>query len=373
MRKAKASNLSIERQNWEKIFNGMVNMLRSQQQQLLSLASERKLLEDRIRMLHEGWESDIRLYKDQISEMKGVSIFEEKRRLLDGAKAELLLGLKQREVSILNYLLEHQEDELADFKAWFEFLSRQLSDAEDQGKICQDTGKRKKGTTDSESKSLRRKSVRNMAQAENCSNELEAELKRLKREYEIALGTNSKASALLTEKEFVWNQYKIMENEYMNKLRSKHRELELANEKIEKLVSSMEQLHSAKDETISELESKVGTMEDERKSLNGKLSKLSEELEALRKSSNTQVTPILNPCTARTKGSGLRCNTGKSSSRFKRELSVPKAADPATSCGKVNRSSKRKRGPVIPDSATPKLFSSDFKIPKLKILSPNIR
>ncbi|XP_028784627.1 uncharacterized protein LOC114740613 [Neltuma alba] len=376
MRKPKASAVSTERQNWEKVFNGMVHMLRSQQQQLLSLASERKLLEDRIRMLHDGWESDTRLYRDQISEMKGILIFEEKRRLLDDVKADLLLSLKQREVSVVNYILEHQEDELADFKAWFEFLSQKLSNAEEQGKLCEDTaGKRKKGTTDSESRSVRRKSNRNMPQEEDCSNQLEAELRRLKQEYEIALGNNSKVSALSAEKKFVWNQYKVMETEYMNKLRSKHCELEQANEKIQKLVSSMEQLRSAKDEkdeTIAQLESKVGNMEEERKNLNEKLSKISEELEALRKFRNALVTPILNPCTAKTEGSGLGCNR-RSSTRLRKELSVPKVTGPATNSGKDNKSLKRKRGPVIPDSATPKLFSSDFKVPKLKSLSPSVR
>ncbi|KAK4270391.1 hypothetical protein QN277_023429 [Acacia crassicarpa] len=102
MRKAKASNVIAEQQNWEKIFYGMVHMLHSQQQQLLSLASERKLLD-----------------KDNISELKGISIYEEKRRLLDGAKADWLLDLKQREVSILNYirqaaLLSHQKP------SWFD-------------------------------------------------------------------------------------------------------------------------------------------------------------------------------------------------------------------------------------------------------------
>ncbi|KAK4275111.1 hypothetical protein QN277_018246 [Acacia crassicarpa] len=371
MRKAKASNVTAERQNWEKIFNGMVHMLRSQQQQLLSLASERKLLEDRIRMIHDGWESDIRLYKDQISELKGISIYEEKRRLLDGAKAEWLLDVKQREVSILNYILEHQDDDLADFKAWCEFLYQKLSNAEEQGKICEGTGKRKRGTTDSESKSIRRKSIRNMPQEESCPNQLEAEVRRLRREYEISMGNNSKESALMAEKEFIWNQYRTMENKYMDKLRSKRCELEQANEKIEKLLSSTEQLQSArdeKDETIKQLESKVGNMEQERKNLSEKLSKLSAELEALRKFSNTQVTPIINPCSAKTKGSGMR-----SSTRFKKELLIPKATEPATSSGKENKSLKRKRDPVIPDSTTPKLFSSDFKVPKLKSFSPNVK
>lgn len=37
--------------------------------------------------------------------MKGILIFEEKKRLLNGAKADLVLGLKKRQASILKYML----------------------------------------------------------------------------------------------------------------------------------------------------------------------------------------------------------------------------------------------------------------------------
>lgn len=60
---------SSDRQNWHNIFNALVKMLRNQQTQLETLAKERKLLEDRFRMQHDNWVSDVRLLEDQISQV----------------------------------------------------------------------------------------------------------------------------------------------------------------------------------------------------------------------------------------------------------------------------------------------------------------
>ena len=70
-RKAEPSNdvVSSERRNWSNIFKSLVQMVRSQQNQLHSFASRHKFLEDRLRMQHEGWVSDVRCHKDQISQV----------------------------------------------------------------------------------------------------------------------------------------------------------------------------------------------------------------------------------------------------------------------------------------------------------------
>lgn len=69
MGKSDTSQASIERRNWGKIFNGLTQMLQTQQNQLETLVNERKLLEDRIKMQHERWIADIRLYEDHISQV----------------------------------------------------------------------------------------------------------------------------------------------------------------------------------------------------------------------------------------------------------------------------------------------------------------
>lgn len=47
----------------------MVHMLQTQQKQLETLIEERKLLEDRIRMQHDRWSSDTRLYEDLVCQV----------------------------------------------------------------------------------------------------------------------------------------------------------------------------------------------------------------------------------------------------------------------------------------------------------------
>ncbi|XP_061339572.1 autophagy-related protein 11-like, partial [Gastrolobium bilobum] len=184
---------------------------------------------------------------------------------------------------------------------------------------------------------------------EKCSNDIEDELRRLKGECEkVALEKSSEVSSLLAENTFVWNQYNLMEKDYTNKLRSKQAEVEKAKEKITILVSSMELLQSEnnkKDSTVSQLQSKVADMEAETKRLNKEISGLSVELESLRKFRNNQVTPVLNHCTEGTK---------------------------ASESGIITSSEKpeEERSPSYSPSETPKLFSSSFKVPKLK---PSLR
>ncbi|KAJ1420864.1 myosin-7 [Sesbania bispinosa] len=372
MRKTKnpeSSNAtSLERRNWRNIFDSLVQMVRNQQKQLQSFADHHKLLENHLKMQHERWASDARIYKDQISEMQGIVMFEEKKQLLEAAKADLTLGCKLREASILKWTLEHTEDELADFRAWFEYLSHKSSNGEDQGTV---SDKGKKG------KDSRNKSSCNSGEKEKCSGEIQDELRRLKGECEkLALEKSSEVSALLAEKKFVWNQYNIMEKDYSNKLRTKQAEVERTNEKIKVLVSSMEQLQSEnnkKDSTILQLESKVADMEAETKRLNNKISGLSVELESLKKSRNNQVTPVLNPCSGGTRASNsgiIKSNRSRRDITLDKEKCTPDAPAPENFSEKGKKSMKRKEGPVIPTSETPKLFSSSFKVPKLK---PSVR
>ncbi|KAE9591604.1 hypothetical protein Lal_00038908 [Lupinus albus] len=379
-RKTKPSS-SSERRNWDNIFNLLVQMVRKQQNQLQSLATQHKFLEDRFKMQHEAWESDIRSHNTQISMMNGILIFEEKKRLVEALKSDMVMGYKHRDASVLKWILEETEDELADFKACFGCLSSKSSNGEDQETVAKDSNKRKKvafkdsdkrkkGITGSESKS-----TWSDAEEEKCSKIMKDELRRLRAECEkLSLEKSSEVQAILAEKKFVWNQYNIMENDYTNKLRTKQAEIEKSSERIKILVSSMEQLqseNSKKDSTIAQLESKVADMEAAEKKLKEEILGLSVELGSLRKSRNNQGTPVLNRCMEGTKTSDS--GVSKSSSRrrrisFKKEISTPDAPVPvpANLSEKRNKGLKRKESPAIPISETPKLFSSSFKVPKLK-------
>ncbi|XP_059636783.1 uncharacterized protein LOC132278899 [Cornus florida] len=338
----KASNVSSDLQKWQKIFNALVHMLQTQQTQVESLTSERKLLEDRIKLQY-----------DQISQMKRDLVVQDMERVVDAAKSDMVLGLKQREAFVNKLKLEDTGGELADFKEWFHYLSSECSTLNDMSKTSDIKGK-----------------GRNYKALEN-------ELRMLKSENEKLISKNtSEVSALLSENKFVWNQYNRIEREKTELLRSKCTEIEQANEKIEKLLTAMEKMQSSvseKDDIIVKFKTDIAQLEADSIKKSEEISRLSRELVSLRKSRTDSVTPVLRRCTAE-KGTsrlgGKNSDTNGRNINVKKESYPPQNPDRLKDSEKGCKSSKRKAVDTIPISETAKLFSSTFKVPKLKNSSP---
>ncbi|CAL5184199.1 unnamed protein product [Lathyrus oleraceus] len=340
----------LERRNWGNIFNLLVQMVKNQQNQLQAFANQQKFLEGRLQLQNQRWASDVKQYKNQISQMKSLLIFEEKKRVLEAAKADLIMGYKERDASVLKWMLDSTEDDLEDFKTGFDILSLKATSS----------------------------SGKNLSPEETKD-----------KHDKLAAEQNSELLALLEEKKFVWNQFNKMEADYSNKLRSKQDEVIKANEKINILVSRMEELqsenskkdsriseleskvadidvetNSKKDSRISELENKVADMDAETNRLNKEISGLSAELESLRKLKNNEVKPFSNRCTAGSSDSGaIESNRSRRKITFDKESSTPvgPASTSTNFSERERRRLKRKESPVIPTSETPKLFSSSFK------------
>ncbi|KAH8509595.1 hypothetical protein Peur_051384 [Populus x canadensis] len=345
--------VTSDREKWDKVFGGLVKLLKSQQEQLETLIKERHFLEDRIKTQHERWVSDIRLYEDHISQINGDLVEKDMACVLEAAKGDLMLGLKQREASLHKSRLEETEDELADFQAWFSYLSQNL-------KANSEETANGKGGGRSDMKS-------------GGAKKLEAKVERLKLENEkLVSEKNSEVSALLKEKTFVWNQYNILESNLTSKLRSKEAEVEKANEKIAEVLATAELLQSSndeKDEIIRRLNTKVAKMEADAEKWKGEISKLSQELEFIRKSRSAQVTSIMKPCSAPTRSStlGVKSCGRNFSNLVDRKVSMPILATvPSKGSDKGSRSLKKKRIDIL---ETPKLFSSAFEVPKVKVPS----
>ncbi|KAM6543952.1 hypothetical protein CsatB_008399 [Cannabis sativa] len=324
-----------DQQNWQNIFNALVEMLQTQQIQLEWLAKERKILEDRIIMQQDRWVSDIRLLEDQISQARRDLLVHDMTGSLELAKAELVMGLKHRDAHIHKLRLEYTQTELEAFKVF------KLKCSEPE------SGVRERNT----------KTLGNSKSEEHRYEKLESEVRSLKQEYDkLYLEKQSEVSALLAEKTFVWNQYNILETN----LRSKNSEIEQADEKLKNLISGMEQLQSSnncKDECIARLTSELNKMKKESSKLKAETGRLSQEVDLLRKSRSASITPVLTRCTSRTKTSNL---WGKTSDTDSTDVSE-----------KGSKRSKRKADDdVVPTSVTPKLFSATFKVPKLKNSHP---
>lgn len=413
-------------------------MLCKQQSQLDSLLQQRNLLEQRIKILYDRWVSDVRLSEDQVSLMRRQLALAELAKLVEVTKADLVNGSKQRESLVYKLKLEHAESELNDFKAWFDILSHRCPDQEDISPNKLYESLKAVGGRDISSKG---------ASTHHCK-ALENEVAKIKREYEkLSVKSSSDKSALQAEMNFVWNQYKEMESNYTDQLRTKSDEVDKANEKVMKLIESLEQLHSSntdKDVKIQTLRADITKLEAESNKKDGEISRLRKELESLR-SANTAGESVLKHCEpsssnlksrrANRNGGGgvapekeasaelpeatvatLRARITKLEAeasekneeisalskevlllRSKNAAATPVlrrcTGEPRSSRSRVTRNggnrggvassaeliherdsklSKRKQSDVVLDE-TPKLFTSQFKIPKLKTQSPLAR
>ncbi|XP_031374876.1 uncharacterized protein LOC116189370 [Punica granatum] len=361
-RRQDASPVSSDRQKWQKVFDPLVGMITKQQSQLHTLVRERSLLEDRIRTQQKRYDSDVAFLRERISQMKRAMAVQDMMRSLDAMKLELAVGLKQREALLRKMKLDEAELELADFKECLNVLCPSANPRDDSERHTPETSRSKGSSQKSSGRSAKELDVRDHL--------LEDEIKRLKQEYDVlVLDKNAEISALLTEKKFVWNQYKILETNLNDKLKSKEAEIRLANEKVSGLLASMEKLQSsndAKDEVIAKLESKIADKEALARKRGDELVRLAHELELLRRARCTSETPVLSRCT--TSGSITSSLGNKKGTRVSvnKPPSAAQGSDSTKNSERGGRGSKRKADEIDSSQVTPKLFSSSFKIPKLK-------
>ncbi|WCJ35100.1 cytomatrix protein-related [Euphorbia peplus] len=332
------------------LFEGLVKLVKKQQQRLEDLLEERKILEDRIKTQQDRWVSDVRLCTDHIAQLKDSLTEKDMENSLLSAKSDLMVGLKRRDASILKLKLGKSEDELADFKVGFDYLTHILQ----------------KDKTDKEKEEGRQSNLK--------SKKLDSKIKRLKLEYaKLSSEKNSEVSALLKEKTFIWNQYNVLESDLTDKLKSKESEISRANDKIAEVLARAEQLQSSndqKDEMIGSLRHKVTKLEVDRDKFKEEVSRLNKELKSMKESRNTQVTPVLRKhgdaeIKCLTQGAKSTLRNG-SSITVKKEIPSRKSAVPLKDGEKGSRSLKRKVDEEVTILETPRLFSNTFKVPKLK-------
>ncbi|CAI0382696.1 unnamed protein product [Linum tenue] len=334
---AKRPKPSSDPAKWEAFYAPLVKLLKNQQGQLETLLSERKFLEKWIKKQHESWTANQRAYETHISELKSCLEEKEMELLMVAAKSELMVGLKHRESMVRKLKLEETEDELADFRALFDLLTASPKKIEepDQG-----TGSRRRT----------RSSTSKIAAPDT-------ESKRLKLKYENLISEkNAEIAMLLKEKTFIWNQFNMLESKLTKKLKKKQAEVDQANDKFSQVHTTVEQLRSSnieKDVTIAKLQSSNTEKDEVIEKLEARASELSQELEDLKKKSQAVVTPVLRSC------KGMAVKTVKKES----------AAENVRPNGKGSRRSKRKGDgddAVIIMESPPKLFTSSFRVPKLK-------
>ncbi|KAL0314582.1 UNVERIFIED_CONTAM: hypothetical protein Sangu_2302600 [Sesamum angustifolium] len=280
---------------WDKVFNALVTLSQN-------LQKDRQFLEERIKTLHQV------IYKMKMEQK------------VESAKAELMLGLKDREAFIYKHRYENADNELADFREWSDYLSQKCSEPKD---TLDDFSNKGEG---SRNKALQNEVRKLKSEIEKCKSE-----------------KNSEISALLREKKFVWNQFKMMESDYTKQLRKKSDEVEHANERLQALVNRAEELQISNER----LRIDFGKMESESVKKSEEILRLLKEIELL-KSKVGSVSPLLRPCMTEAAASNRK---GKNTGTGGRCETLKKESDPSQTSEKMahrKRSAHKSTGGKAP-------------------------
>ncbi|CAA0818558.1 Unknown protein [Striga hermonthica] len=335
MGKRKSPRKASDREKkWDEIFNALVKLSKN-------LQTERQFLEDRIKYLHEV-----------IHKMKMDQKFE-------ASRAEFFLGLKEREAFVYKHRYENVDSELADFRQWFDYLVQKCEEPKDD--------------VSSKGEGSRNKALQN-------------EVKKLKCEIEKCKSDkNTEISALLAEKNFVWHQLKKTEDDLNKEIKRKDEEVKQAHERLRLIVNASTELQVSHEE----LRTDFSRLESDSVQKSEEISRLLKEIDLLKSRSESPST-LLHPCRASERRGK---NRGGDTSNGGGVIKVKKEADNSRSSGKISQtkktartsaggkapkkqfttgstsssnSSKRKAVEVITISDSPRLFTSNFKVPKLK-------
>uniref|UniRef100_A0ACD5XKW1 Uncharacterized protein n=1 Tax=Avena sativa TaxID=4498 RepID=A0ACD5XKW1_AVESA len=157
---------------------------------------------------------------------------------------------------------EHQDDDLEDFKTCAVALAEENNKLKLKLEEVENSGELSKKTT----------------QHEHSGRNWRAEIRELKKAYQnLSLKKDKEVSALLAEKDFVWNQYKTMEKDYDLLLKKKKIEIAQATEAAKNLQRKVEELQlpaQKKDDDISRLQAEANGANKKILLLENKLQKL---------------------------------------------------------------------------------------------------
>ncbi|KAF7140443.1 hypothetical protein RHSIM_Rhsim06G0021600 [Rhododendron simsii] len=354
-----SNNFAFARRRWGEVFVSLLNMIETQKTQIEYLLEKTDMFEDRLKSQRER-------FQDKISRMKSEMVVQEMVRDVDAAYWDLTLGQKQRDAYNYKFKFEH----LCLYGNGYKgikgppYVLRVVAGEQ----LNSDNLKFQSEYIHVSHVSLKNQTIYTEVSSITSTDDAVSELAdfrawfdHLSSKCSDANENSSKVTALLAERDFVWNQYKKRESDLTDRLKSKSTEVEQANEKIQKLLASMEILQSSnseKDRIILKLKFEL---EEASVKKSEEISKLSRELELLRKGKSASVTPVLRCCSTRS-----RSNEGNDA----RNISLKRESHPSQVVEKGCRSSKRTAVEPFPTSETPKLFTSAFKVPKLKNSSP---
>ncbi|KAL6524809.1 hypothetical protein OROMI_030402 [Orobanche minor] len=329
--------------NWDKVFDALAKST-------MILQKDRELLVNRVKSLQKV------IYRMKLEQK------------VQSTKAVFLLSLKDRDA--INYKRRYENTciYLDDAAEVIEYLCKKCVELKDTSDAVSNKA------PGSQNKTL-----------QNEVNKLKSEIAK------INLDKSTEHSALVAEKNFAWNQFKLLENNLSKENREK--------EKL-KLMLNRSEVSNKK------LKTDLAKMESESLQKSEEILRLSKEIEVLR-SRTESATPLLRPCMGGYEGVIKVKREADSSQNFAKMARIKQPAHKSTG-GKAPRkrfmterrnlgpswlamvlgyehphavhtkgrssSSKRKAVEVITIPDSPKLFNSSFRVPKLRhsSISPKV-
>ncbi|KAJ3682619.1 hypothetical protein LUZ60_015192 [Juncus effusus] len=238
------SDLS-DRQNWERVYEKLDEMIRSEQSKSQALLEQREYLLQVINLQELQWKSRLSYLETRIDQMETK---EAKWKQYYASKNNVLINAKDDEVSLYRKYAELTEKDLEDYNTCILSLCSEISDL------------RKKLETTQTLKSQTSSQKDPKAELQK----LKQAYKTLKLDYEtLKKNKDDHIACLVSEKDFTWNQFKLIENDYNALQKSRNLELDQANEAVEKLRKVLEQSRRnsyEKDEAIERLNGEVQSL-----------------------------------------------------------------------------------------------------------------
>ncbi|KAJ3684504.1 hypothetical protein LUZ61_013668 [Rhynchospora tenuis] len=362
-----------------KVLRPLQLFLQSEHSKNEALVADREYLLKLIELRNEQWTRHVSLLQSRIEHMKTQEL---KMKNYNAAMLELLVDMKERIALSYKEYAELAETDLEDASTCIGALGQEIKAL--KGKLNNAETLRPTGTYDSTE-----------------IKDLKLELKKLKHGYK-ALKSEKEAKiaekenqieALVAETDFVRNQFKIMEGEYVAAVKLKNSDLDKEVKMLKKNLQAMEASILEKDSIISMIKEEMAAsisekndailqLKDKFQASNSKkddmISRLNGEVENLKKilkEKDQMISGLHADMVKYAARAGPTCEPADSrSSRTlrtgtKRSRESVSCARPSSSKSVSGRwqNSTRSRGSASASTAETRiLFSSSFKVPKLK-------
>lgn len=244
----------------EKLLEFALENLEASKEEISYLEQEREILAQKIRTQQHLWAVDNQHFQHRLELSERMHKKRELTHAYEMAKSDLLHGAQKKDALLLEYRLDSALDDLEEFQTQNELLLIKLKEEQAGAQALNERllEREKQAIADRQRSQI-------ILELEEKTRSLQESLVKMEKDHciemvkvksdrkRISSLRKHEVSALLRERDFVWNQLKIMEEDYANRLRSKTQQLQLASEDIENLRSTIEELQQANDEKNVEL------------------------------------------------------------------------------------------------------------------------